>query len=110
MNVVEELQNLDINDVGRWPITFRAAVIAIVFVVVVGFGIYWFIVEDKALAVCATGSPSRSLSPRHFLQSVMNRHARYGDRTYFPSHEFSQPPHLKWGALMVGPFQLSLTG
>jgi type IV pilus assembly protein PilO len=48
MNVVEELQNLDINDVGRWPLVFRAAVIAIVFVVVVGFGIYWFIIEDKA--------------------------------------------------------------
>ena len=48
MNVVEELQNLDINDVGRWPIAFRAAVIAIVFVVVVGFGIYWFIIEEKA--------------------------------------------------------------
>ena len=36
MNVVEELQALDINDVGRWPLMFRAAVIAIVFVVVVG--------------------------------------------------------------------------
>lgn len=48
MNVVEELQNLDVNDVGRWPIMFRAGVIAIVFLVVVGFGIYWFIIEDKA--------------------------------------------------------------
>jgi type IV pilus assembly protein PilO len=47
MNVVEELQALDINDVGRWPLVFRAAVIAIVFVVVVGFGIYWFIIQDK---------------------------------------------------------------
>ena len=48
MNLVEELQALDVNDVGRWPLVFRAAVIAIVFVVVVGLGIYWFIVEDKA--------------------------------------------------------------
>lgn len=47
MNLVEELQALDINDVGRWPLVFRAAVIAIVFVVVVGFGIYWFIIQDK---------------------------------------------------------------
>ena len=47
MNVVEELQNLDVNDVGRWPVAFRAAVIAIVFVVVVGLGVYWFILEDK---------------------------------------------------------------
>lgn len=48
MNALEEIQSLDINDVGRWPLVFRAAVIAIVFVVVVGFGIYWFIIQDKA--------------------------------------------------------------
>lgn len=48
MNLVDELKNLDVNDVGRWPIVFRAAVISIVFVVVVGLGIYWFIIEDKA--------------------------------------------------------------
>lgn len=48
MNIVDELQNLDINDVGRWPFPFRAAVIGIVFVAVVGLGVYWFIVEDKA--------------------------------------------------------------
>ena len=47
MNVVEELQNLDANDVGRWPLAFRAAVIAIVFVVVVGMGIYFTILEDR---------------------------------------------------------------
>lgn len=48
MNLVEELQSLDVNDVGRWPLAFRAAVIIIVFVLVVGLGIYWFIVKDKA--------------------------------------------------------------
>ncbi|MGB5166150.1 MAG: type 4a pilus biogenesis protein PilO [Woeseiaceae bacterium] len=48
MNLVEELQSLDVNDVGRWPLVFRAAVIAIVFVVVAAFGIWFFIVEDKA--------------------------------------------------------------
>ena len=48
MNLIEELQSLDVNDVGRWPLVFRAAVIAIVFVLVVGLGIYWFIVKDKA--------------------------------------------------------------
>lgn len=48
MNLVEELQSLDFNDVGRWPLVFRVAVIAIVFVVVVGFGIYWFIIQDKS--------------------------------------------------------------
>jgi len=48
MNLVEELQSLDVNDVGRWPFVFRAAVIAIVFFLVMGLGIYWFIVKDKA--------------------------------------------------------------
>ena len=48
MNVVEELQSLDVNDVGRWPLPFRLAVIALVFIVVVGAGVYFFIVEDKA--------------------------------------------------------------
>jgi len=48
MNLVEELQSLDANDVGRWPLLFRAAVIVIVFVLVTGLGIYWFIVKDKA--------------------------------------------------------------
>ena len=48
MNILEEIQSLDINDVGRWPLAFRAGVIAIVFVVVVGFGVYWFIIEDQA--------------------------------------------------------------
>jgi type IV pilus assembly protein PilO len=48
MNLVEELQSLDVNDVGRWPLAFRAAVIAIVFAIVLGLGIYWFIVKDKA--------------------------------------------------------------
>lgn len=48
MNLAEELKGLDVNDVGRWPLVFRAAVIAIVFVAVIGLGVYWFIIEDKA--------------------------------------------------------------
>jgi type IV pilus assembly protein PilO len=48
MNFVEELQTLDVNDVGRWPFVFRAGVIAIIFVAVLGLGVYWFIVKDKA--------------------------------------------------------------
>lgn len=48
MNLVEELRTLDVNDIGRWPLVFRAAVIAIVFLIVAGLGIYWTIVKDKA--------------------------------------------------------------
>lgn len=47
MNIVDELQALDVNDVGRWPFAFRAAVIALVFVGVVGLGIYFTIIKDK---------------------------------------------------------------
>jgi type IV pilus assembly protein PilO len=48
MNLIEEIQSLDANDVGRWPLPFRVGVIAIVFLLVTGLGIYWFIVKDKA--------------------------------------------------------------
>jgi len=51
MNFIEELQSLDANDIGRWPFVFRAGVIGIVFAVVVGLGIYWVIIEDKAPAL-----------------------------------------------------------
>lgn len=47
MNVVDQLRTLDVNDVGRWPLPFRLAVIGLVFLLVVGLGIYWFIVKDK---------------------------------------------------------------
>ncbi len=46
MNLVEELQSLDVNDVGRWPLVFRAAVIAIVFLVVAIGGIWFVVVQD----------------------------------------------------------------
>jgi type IV pilus assembly protein PilO len=48
MNLVDDLRNLDANDVGRWPLLFRVGVIALVFVMVVGLGIYWTIIQDRA--------------------------------------------------------------
>lgn len=48
MNVLEELKSLDANDVGRWPLPFRVAVIIIVFLAVVGGGWYMIILQDKA--------------------------------------------------------------
>ena len=47
MNVVDELKNLDVNDVGRWPLLFRAAVIFIVFIAVVGAGVWFTIIKDR---------------------------------------------------------------
>lgn len=51
MNIIEELQSLDANDIGRWPFAFRASVIGIVFAIVVGAGIYYTIIQDKAPAL-----------------------------------------------------------
>ena len=48
MNFIDELKTLDANDIGRWPLAFRAGGIAIVFVLVLGLGVYWTIIEDKA--------------------------------------------------------------
>ncbi len=47
MNVIEELRNLDINDVGRWPLPFRVGAIVIVFVAVAVFGVYMTVVKNK---------------------------------------------------------------
>ena len=48
MNFIDELKSLDANDIGRWPFAFRAGVIALVFVLVLGLGVYWTIIEDRA--------------------------------------------------------------
>jgi type IV pilus assembly protein PilO len=51
MNFLDEMKSLDANDIGRWPFVFRAGVIGVVFTVVVGMGIYFTIIEDKAPAL-----------------------------------------------------------
>lgn len=43
MNFFEELQSLDINDIGRWPLLFRVLFIGLAFVLVVGGGYYQFV-------------------------------------------------------------------
>ena len=61
MNLVEELQALDVNDVGRWPLVFRAAVIVIVFLVVAFAGIWFTIVKDKAPQLQAAEAEEQEL-------------------------------------------------
>jgi type IV pilus assembly protein PilO len=51
MNVVDELKNLDVNDVGRWPLLFRASVIFVVFLAVVGAGVWFTIIKDRLPAL-----------------------------------------------------------
>lgn len=43
MNFLEELQSLDINDIGRWPLLFRILFIGLAFLLVVGGGYYQFV-------------------------------------------------------------------
>lgn len=47
MNVLEELQNLDINQIGRWPLLFRAVFVALAFMVATAGGYYYFVFEQK---------------------------------------------------------------
>lgn len=47
MNYVEELQRLDFNDIGRWPLIFRTAAVAIVAVVAIVGGLYYFVYQEK---------------------------------------------------------------
>lgn len=47
MNFLEQLQSLDINDIGRAPLAIRALLIVVLFVVVSGGGIYYFVYKDK---------------------------------------------------------------
>ncbi len=48
MNIVEQLQSLDTNDIGRWPLMFRAILIVIIFVAVSAGGSYYFVYRTKA--------------------------------------------------------------
>jgi type IV pilus assembly protein PilO len=43
MNIIEELQSLDMNEPGRWPLVFRVAAVIIVFAAVSAFGIYMWV-------------------------------------------------------------------
>lgn len=47
MNVIEELQSLDMNEPGRWPVAFRIAAVALVFVAVSAFGIYMWVYKTE---------------------------------------------------------------
>ena len=47
LKFLEELQNLDINDIGRWPLMFRAAFVAMAFIAATGGGFYYFVYEAR---------------------------------------------------------------
>lgn len=47
MNFLDQLRSLDFNDIGRWPLLFRALFIGLLFLLVVGGGIYQFVVKSQ---------------------------------------------------------------
>ncbi len=47
MNFVEQLQQLDLKDIGRWPFLFRALGVAIVLVLVSALLIWYFVIGDN---------------------------------------------------------------
>lgn len=47
MNFLEELQNLDFNDIGRWPVVFHVFFVALFFVVATGAGFYFWVYEQQ---------------------------------------------------------------
>ena len=75
MNLVDELKSLDVNDVGRWPLVFRAAVIAIVFVVVIGLGVWFFIVKDKAPLLARAEAEEQNL--KQVFENKQKKAANY---------------------------------
>ncbi|MEO0346027.1 MAG: type 4a pilus biogenesis protein PilO [Pseudomonadota bacterium] len=51
MSVLDDLQALDVNDIGRWPRGFRIVAIVLVFLVVSAGGVYMTIVKDKQVTL-----------------------------------------------------------
>ena len=77
MNVLEELQALDVNDVGRWPLPFRAAVIVLVFIGVLGLGIYFTIIKDKAPQL--EKAEATEVDLRQVFENKQRKAANYDD-------------------------------
>lgn len=47
MNFLDQLRSLDFNDIGRWPLLFRALFIGLLFVLVVSTGVWLKIIKEK---------------------------------------------------------------
>jgi type IV pilus assembly protein PilO len=47
MNFIEQLQSLDTNDPGRWPLPFRIGAVVIAFALILAGGIWYFVVKAE---------------------------------------------------------------
>ena len=75
MSFIEELKNLDVEDIGRWPFVFRAGVITIFFAAFVALGIYFVIVEDKYLILQRV--KQEELSLRNIFENKQRKAANW---------------------------------
>jgi len=47
MNFLEDLQSLDFNDIGSWPLIFRALFVGLFFVVAISAGFYFLVYSEQ---------------------------------------------------------------
>ncbi len=47
MSIADDIYSLDINDIGRAPFWLRVVLIALIFALVAGFGVYQFVIKSK---------------------------------------------------------------
>jgi type IV pilus assembly protein PilO len=47
VNYLEQLRTLDMRDIGRWPLLFRAVAVSLIFLVVAVGGTYYFVWKNK---------------------------------------------------------------
>lgn len=75
MNVIEELQSLDINEPGRWPLPFRIAAVVLVFAGVAAFGAYMFVIKTDVPILERVESEEQEL--RATFESKQRRAANF---------------------------------
>jgi type IV pilus assembly protein PilO len=47
VNLLEELRNLDLEDIGRWPLLFRATFVALFLSIALGAGFFFLVYEEQ---------------------------------------------------------------
>src|SRR5690349_5063399 len=61
MSILDDLRALDTNDPGRWPLPFRVGAVAVAFVLVAAFGVYFFVWSNDKPALDKAQDEERTL-------------------------------------------------
>ncbi|MEM9172084.1 MAG: type 4a pilus biogenesis protein PilO [Pseudomonadota bacterium] len=77
MSFIDDLNNLDPNDVGRWPLSIRAGAVALVFILVVAAGIWFTVIKDKQLVL--EKEQRRETELRGTFENKQRKAANYQD-------------------------------